>query len=86
MSGMGMIFTNSGKQASRTIQAPIIQAPIIQAPIIQAPIIQAPMKSHARSFPPALNSPAGSGGSNRGFRTMDLGNLKTNKSCGSCGH
>ena len=71
MSGMGMIFTNSGKQASRTIQAPIIQAP---------------MKSHARSFPPALNSPAGSGGSNRGFRTMDLGNLKTNKSCGSCGH
>jgi len=80
-SGMGMIFTNSGKQASRTI----IQAPVIQAPVIQAPIIQA----QARSFQPIMNAAgraAAGGASNRGFRTMDLGNLKTNKSCGSCGH
>ena len=85
-SGMGMIFTNSGKQASRTIiQAPVIQAPVIQAPVIQAPIIQA----QARSFHPIINAAgraAAGGASNRGFRTMDLGNLKTNKSCGSCGH
>ena len=90
-SGMGMIFTNSGKQASRTIiQAPVIQAPVIQAPVIQAPVIQAPIiQAQARSFQPIMNAAgraAAGGASNRGFRTMDLGNLKTNKSCGSCGH
>ena len=68
MSGMGMIFTNSGKQASRNIQAPI----------------HAPIQAQSRGFPPAMNAAAGAG--NRGFRTMDLGNLKTSKSCGSCGH
>jgi len=66
-SGMGMIFTNSGKPTSRNIQAPI------QAPV-QAP------QPQIRAFPPAMNA------GNRGFRTMDLGNLKTSKSCGSCGH
>ena len=65
MLGMGMIFTNSGKQTSRNIQAPI----------------QAPIHAQSRSFQPIMNA-AG----NRGFRTMDLGNLKTSKSCGSCGH
>lgn len=77
-SGMGMIFTNSGKQTGK------------QAPVIQA---------QARSFQPIMNAAGGAAGggaggggaggggaSNRGFRTMDLGNLKTNKSCGSCGH
>jgi hypothetical protein len=35
-----------------------------------------------------MNAAAGGGSSagNRGFRGMDLGNLKTSKSCGSCGH
>jgi hypothetical protein len=72
MSGMGMIFTNSGKhagkQASRNIQAPI----------------QAPIQAQPRSFHSITN--ASGAGSNRGVRTMDLGNLKNSKSCGSCGH
>ena len=84
MTSMGMIFTNSGKQTRRNIQAPI----------------QAPIQVQPRSFPPSMNTAggpassrgaasaggAGRGGANRGFRTMDLGNLKTSKSCGSCGH
>lgn len=80
-SGMGMIFTNSGKQTGKqaTIRAPVIRAPVIQAPVIQA---------QARSFQPIMNAAgrAAGGAGTRGFRTMDLGNLKTNKSCGSCGH
>ena len=78
-SGMGMIFTNSGKQTGK-------QAPVIQAPVIRA---------QSRSFQPIMNAAGraaggagggGGGAGTRGFRTMDLGNLKTNKSCGSCGH
>jgi hypothetical protein len=68
-SGMGMIFTNSGKQASRTIQ--------------HAPIQHAPIHAQPRNFAPGMNLRNGGGG---GFRTMDLGNLKNSKSCGSCGH
>lgn len=45
---------------------------------IQAPI-QAPLQAQPRVVQPLMTS-------NRGFRTMDLGNLKTSKSCGSCGH
>ena len=63
MSGMGMIFTNYAKPATRNIQAPIQAQPRLVQPITNA-----------------------AGGANRGFRTMDLGNLKTSKSCGSCGH
>jgi hypothetical protein len=63
-SGMGMIFTISGKQANRNIQAPI----------------QAPIQAQSRNFASVMNA------GTRGFRTMDLGNLKNSKSCGSCGH
>ena len=67
MSGIGMIFTNYAKPATRNIQAPI----------------QAPIQAQPRAVQPITNA---AGGANRGFRTMDLGNLKTSKSCGSCGH
>lgn len=73
--GMGMIFTNSGQRGGKQTarQAPM-PAPI-SAPI-SAPM-PAPMQS--RAFPPVM-----SGGPV--FRTMDLGSLKSGKSCGSCGH
>lgn len=77
MSGMGMIFTNSGQR--RSIQAP--RQASGQAPIqAQAPM-PAPMPAprQSRDFPPVM-----SGGAL--FRSMDLGSLKSGKSCGSCGH
>jgi hypothetical protein len=76
-SGMGMIFTNSGQR--RSIQAQR-QAPV-QSPIqAQAPM-PAPMPAprQTRAFPQVM-----SGGAL--FRSMDLGSLKSGKSCGSCGH
>ena len=72
-SGMGMIFTNSGQR--RSIPAPI-QAPI-QEPIQASAPMPAPRQT--RAFTPVM-----SGGAL--FRTMDLGSLKSGKSCGSCGH
>jgi len=75
MSGMGMIFTNSGER--RSMPAPRQASARAQAPR-QAP---APMTAprQSRDFPPVM-----SGGAL--FRTMDLGSLKSGKSCGSCGH
>ena len=73
-SGMGMIFTNSGKQTGK-------QAPVIQA---QARSFQPIMNAAGRAAGGAGGGGGGAG--TRGFRTMDLDNLKTNKSCGSCGH
>ena len=72
--GMGMIFTNSGKtpQVNRQRQAPSQVQRQVQR---QKPIQR---KAQARSFPPIVPV--------RGFRTMDLGDLKNSKSCGSCGH
>ena len=75
-SGMGMIFTNSGKQTGK-------QAPVIQA---QARSFQPTMNAAGRAAGGAGAGGGAGGAGTRGFRTMDLGNLKTNKSCGSCGH
>lgn len=81
MSGIGMIFTNSGQR--RSIPAPRqapVQAPV-QAPMTAPRQASAPMPAprQARAFTPVM-----SGGAL--FRTMDLGSLKSGKSCGSCGH
>lgn len=74
-SGMGMIFTNSGQR--RSIQAQV-QAPI-QAPITAPMPAPMPAAIQTRAFPQVM-----SGGAL--FRSMDLGSLKSGKSCGSCGH
>ena len=75
-SGMGMIFTNSVKQgrnqAGNQGGNQGLKQPSTQTFRALPPI----QLQQIRSFPP-------SGG---GFRGMDLGNLKTSKSCGSCGH
>ena len=65
MSGIGMIFTNSGQRRS-----------IPAARQASAPM---PAPRQSRDFPPVM--PGGAL-----FRTMDLGSLKSGKSCGSCGH
>ncbi len=73
MSGIGMIFTNSGQR--RSIPAARQASAPMPAPMT-APM---PAPRQTRAFPPVM--PGGAL-----FRTMDLGSLKSGKSCGSCGH
>ena len=68
--GMRMLFTNSGKQGG-TQQGGKQQQSGKTARALPPPI----QLQQIRSFP-----------SSSGFSGMDLGNLKSSKSCGSCGH
>ena len=71
--GMGMIFTISGKHSGSRVDNNIQSQ---SRSFIQTTQTTQPQ---TRTFSPLITS-------NRGFRTMDLGNLKNGKSCGSCGH
>ena len=86
-SGMRMIFTNSGikpgnqagNQASNQAGKQASNRASKQAGNQASNNIQA----KSRAFQPITH--ARSNG-NKGFRTMNLGDLKNSKSCGSCGH